>query len=273
MFQKIIKENTKYKLIVEFRNLQIDSDDNSSYFCVAGNNTTEIFGQEAKFYRGGMLQLKQSAILTSKTQEELNSKTMLLRSFLCAVAGRKVSVECRICLSEDLNLKEYIEYEEQQITFPLAQNQKLMLGDYLATDGIHHVREKEKIDSKYYIATQFEGLCHASRADNIKIFRNKNMEGLCSHFRNAKNNLVVNNVTANEYLKDNEFCFRNASEKDRVYFKNSNLKTLEDWTNFFANNDILIEYDSIEETIEEYTEEQQAVYNKLQKLLLYKHYN
>lgn len=39
------------------------------------------------------------------------------------------------------------------------------------------------------------------------------------------------------------------------------------------NNAVIIEYESTEETIEAYTEEQQTVYNKLQKLLLYKHYN
>ncbi len=126
LFQKIIKADTKYKMMVEFRNLEIDSDDNSSYFCVAGNNSAEVFAQDVKYYRGGMLQLKRSVILTSRTQEEINSKTMLLRSFLCAVPGKKVSVECRICLSEDLNLEEYIENEEQIITFPLKQNQKLM---------------------------------------------------------------------------------------------------------------------------------------------------
>lgn len=34
----------------------------------------------------------------------------------------------------------YIAHQEQNITFPLSTGQKLMLGDYLADDGIHHVR-------------------------------------------------------------------------------------------------------------------------------------
>ena len=36
-----------------------------------------------------------------------------------------------------------IEHEEQKITFPLSQGQKMYDGDYLADDGIHHVRKQD----------------------------------------------------------------------------------------------------------------------------------
>ena len=42
---------------------------------------------------------------------------------------------------------------------------------------------------------------------------------------------------------------------------------------YFQDNNMIVEYNLENEEIEKYTEEQQAVYNKLQKLLLYKHYN
>ena len=38
---------------------------------------------------------------------------------------------------------DYIEHEEQKITFPLSEGQKMYDGDYLADDGIHHVRKQD----------------------------------------------------------------------------------------------------------------------------------
>lgn len=274
-FRKNIKANTQYKIIVEFRNIKMDNNDNSSYFCVVGNNVNEIFRGDNKYFRGGILQLKQNIILTSRTQEEINNRKLLLRSFLCAVPGKQVSVECRVSLSKDLNIENYITGESQIITFPLEKNQKLYKGDYLATDGIHHKRKQVRINNtNFSFSMPYLGTFFASSRGGVGlIWDYKNIEGLCTHFKNAHNENIIGNTDARDKLQDNEFNFRNASQKDRVYFKNKAFETIEDWTNFFANNDVLIEYDSIEETIEEYTEEQQAVYNKLQKLLLYKHYN
>lgn len=42
---------------------------------------------------------------------------------------------------------------------------------------------------------------------------------------------------------------------------------------YFQDNNMIVEYNLESEEIEQYTEEQQIVYNKLQKLLLYKHCN
>ena len=267
-FRKNIKANTQYKIIVEFRNIKMDNNDNSSYFCVAGNNTTEIFGQEAKFYRGGMLQLKQSAILTSKTQEELNSKTMLLRSFLCAVAGRKVSVECRICLSEDLNLKEYIEYEEQQITFPLAQNQKLMLGDYLAADGIHHVRKRIILNgTENWQITTTNDLKRFYLSASNTVSDNETINCICSHYHGISRSDMN---TSNGDVISVTGSFINILSKNISALEEFKAYLAEQYTN---NTPVVVEYNLENEEIEEYTEEQQAVYNKLQKLLLYKHYN
>lgn len=272
-FRKNIKANTQYKIIVEFRNIKMDNNDNSSYFCVVGNNVNEIFRGDNKYFRGGILQLKQNIILTSRTQEEINSRKLLLRSFLCAVPGKQVSVECRVSLSKDLNIENYITGESQIITFPLEKNQKLYKGDYLAVDGIHHVKKQIRIcTTNFNTYMPFDGLCFIQKKANID-FNYKNIEGLCTHFKNAHDETITGNTNARDKLQDYQFNFRNGTVKDRVYFKNKAFTTAQDWSNFFENNEVILEYESTEETIEEYTEEQQAVYNKLQKLLLYKHYN
>lgn len=273
LFQKIIKANTKYKLIVEFRNLQIDNDDNSSYFCAVGNNTAEMFGQDVKYYRGGMLQLKQSAILTSRTQEELNSKTMLLRSFLCAVAGRKVSVECRICLSENLDIEEYKTGESQQITFPLTQNQKLYLEDYLEADGIHHKKKQATLNgTENWIRntvsadTQIKTISFFIVMSNIQNTDNSTKGYLCSHFKSF--------TTANIYNLDEEGMWvHNNNFYIRINRERLETEDVEGLKKFLDSNNMNLEYVLVNEEIEEYTEEQKKVYKQLQNLMLYENDN
>lgn len=113
-----------------------------------------------------------------------------------------------------------------------------------------------------------EGLCFIQKKANID-FTYKNIEGLCTHFKNRKDESITANGSAIDNMQDNEFNFRTGSTKDRVYFKNSAFSTSPDWANFFANNEVLLEYEC-EEYIETYTEEQQIAYNKIKELYSYK---
>ena len=164
--------------------------------------------------------------------------------------------------------KKFVVHEEKIVTFPLKEGQRLRLGDYLADDGVHHVRTQIVLSGGIYMPS--EGLCFIQNAQTNGKY--KDLEGLCSHFKNAKDESITANETAAN-LEDGEFNFRAGSVKDRVYFKNSKFKTLTDWQNFFANNDVSLEFNAITEEVESYTEEQQTVRNELKKLILYKGYN
>ena len=52
--------------------------------------------------------------------------------------------------------------------------------------------------------------------------------------------------------------------KDRIYFKNSAFTTLEQWRDFFNNNEVIVEYEC-NEYVEAYTDEQKQVYDELVK--------
>ena len=167
--------------------------------------------------------------------------------------------------------KKFVIHEEQIITFPLKEGQRLHLGDYLSDNGIHHVRKTRRIyvDDFTYSVTEGGLLILSNRAGAIWDYTS--IKGLCTHFKNAEDETItVNGAAAN--LEDGEFNFRAGTTKDRIYFKNSAFTTSTDWRNFFNENEVLLEYECTE-YIEAYTEEQQAVYNELQRLILYKGYN
>ena len=155
--------------------------------------------------------------------------------------------------------------EQQVVTFPLVQGQKLMLGDYLAEDEIHHKRKQIELDyNDYTLQLISAGLCCLT-SNNWDYTTAK---GLCSHFKNAENDSIASNSSASA-LPDGYFNFRMGSTKDRIYFKNSNFATLEDWQNFFNNNNVILEYELAEEEIEAYTEEQQEAYKQICNLKAY----
>lgn len=124
------------------------------------------------------------------------------------------------------------------------------------------------IDIDNYIATMAgKGLLSLSNATEHR-WNYISIKGLCSHFKNANNENITANGPAANNLKDNEFNFRAGATKDRIYFKNSSLKTLDDWKNFFKNNDVMLAYE-VEEEIIPYTQEQQNAFYQLQNIVLY----
>lgn len=166
----------------------------------------------------------------------------------------------------------YIPHEEQAIIFPLTEEQKLYEGSYLAKDGIHQVIKMINIDFDSYTTTMAgEGVLSLSNSSSRR-WNYISIKGWCSHFKNANNENITANGPAVNNLKDNEFNFRAGTAKDRIYFKNSSFKTLDNWKNFFENNNVMLAYEAEEEIIP-YTDEQQTVYNQLQNLSLYEGVN
>lgn len=52
----------------------------------------------------------------------------------------------KVMLSEKES-EDYIPHAEHTVTFPLAEGQRLMDGDYLAEDGVHHVRKQVELQA------------------------------------------------------------------------------------------------------------------------------
>ena len=164
----------------------------------------------------------------------------------------------------------YIEHEEQIITFPLEEGQKMYEGSYSADDGIHHKRKQIELDGTENIkifnwSTPHEKTTMFS-VSNI-ISKKTDSIKLCNYFKVVKN--TVENLN-----KDEEYCLSDITGAIHFSISNEIATTVEQFENWLAQKKqegkpLIVEYDLLEEEIEEYTEEQQEA-NQLQNVIPYK---
>ena len=165
----------------------------------------------------------------------------------------------------------YVEHEEQIITFHLEEGQKMYEGNYSADDGIHHKRKQIELDGTENIkifnwSTPHEKTTMFS-VSNI-ISKKTDSIKLCNYFKVVKN--TVENLN-----KDEEYCLSDITGAIHFSISNEIATTVEQFKNWLAQKkqegkSLIVEYDLLEEEIEEYTEEQQEAYNQLQNAKTYK---
>ena len=231
------------------------------YMCLVTGGGTEPF-QNYQLYKSS---LSQNSKFSVKLNPYLYETTLqhLFRSFLSVSPGNSTSLEVRISLLEENSTETEVKVENQEFVFPLAEGQKLYEGSCLADDGIHHKRKQIEIDiSQFATGMPYKGTFNVS---NNKIrWDYTSVKGICNYFNNAESEQVTENFSASQYINDNEFNFRMGNTKDRIYFKNSAFTTLEQWRDFFNNNEVIVEYEC-NEYVEAYTDEQKQVYDELVK--------
>ena len=143
--------------------------------------------------------------------------------------------------------------QSQVINFPLSEGQRLMLGDYLADDGIHHKRKQIVLDG-----TESWGLYdNNNHIFCIAINNIKRSLCKCSHFKGIESGL-----TSTDYV-----CLVNDYG---IYINNKNITGIENWKEYlleqYANGTPLtVEYDLAEEEIDPYTPKQQTVHDETKK--------
>ena len=152
----------------------------------------------------------------------------------------------------------YEEHKQQTITFPLVEGQKLMEGDYLAEDGVHHVRGQVVVDGT-------ESFDKAELSNNYwRFYRNLNT-------KDDDSNIVIQSNLFRGIAYNN----RNADLNDTVYVSGTNLgintnrvSTVAGLQAIFRETPAILQYELAEEIIDPYTEAQQEAYNKLQNIML-----
>ena len=150
----------------------------------------------------------------------------------------------------------------KQINFPLSEGQKLMKGDYLAKDGIHHKRGQVVFDG-----TENWGIIANAGFILQDVFQIGASGGKCTHF-----------IFSDDYgtWKGNGKCGFNNS--GTFWVQTDAFSTIDEFKLYLANQyttgtPVIVEYELAEEVIEPYTESQQAVYNQLMYLTIYQGYN
>ena len=143
----------------------------------------------------------------------------------------------------------YTPHQEQIITFPLAEGQKLMLGDCLADDGIHHKRKQSVVNS-----------------DTMTTVPNGNKALI--YYPPNKTNKFNNILISSNAIFDKKPQFKSGTVYENlsnVVFVGTQEDTLE--TLQVKYNGSILEYELAEEEIEPYTSEQQVIYDEIKNNL------
>ena len=170
--------------------------------------------------------------------------------------------------------KKFVIHEEQIIPFPLKEGQLLHAGDYLTSDGVHHVKQTCVFDGTENIIIAYND----ETIDSFRIAINSKYNQMlsyqtddkCSHFKNLGHTPAWGRQ-ANTFALSSEGYLYIFFEKNKI----TSETEAKNWITEQYNNGTPLTAEGTleEEYVESYTEEQQAVYNELQRLILYKGYN
>lgn len=160
----------------------------------------------------------------------------------------------------------YTQHHEQTFTFPLG-NEKLMLGDYLADDGIHHVRGQEVYNGSEDWIIRSDTSTNDFLCCRISGYLKDTWKSifLCSHFEVKKSADSTHNnirlVNADSYGA-------------QITISRNIAATVNDFKNWLTeqynnNSPVIVEYELNEEVIVPYTSAQQTAYNQIKQALSY----
>lgn len=174
-------------------------------------------------------------------------------------------------LQEGSTATDYVEHQEQIVTFPLAEGQKLMKGDYLASDGIHHVRKQMELDGTDFslYSNQVAGrtIYMISALSNNNNFKTYDSSILCNILKQGTssngNNYLNNNGSSGSLYVSIENSILGITDKS------TNEEKLQAFQNLIAETGFVYEGELVEEETEAYIEEQQEAYNQISNLKAY----
>ena len=166
---------------------------------------------------------------------------------------------------------EYVKHEQQLITFPLAEGQRLMKDDYLAADGIHHVKKQiELVGTENWFkneTTKIFGFALSDIKTEGAFNSSARIVVMSNYFKAAKYYQL--------YYGEVDEAISGHDSSQAVELRATRFTTIEELKTWLteqkeAGTPVIVEYELAEEEIEPYTEEQQEAYDKLQNVLSYK---
>ena len=147
---------------------------------------------------------------------------------------------------------EFQEQEKQEFVFPLTEGQVLREGDYLAEDGIHHIRKQTSFDGTENWAFNSEYECVTINILVLGFQVGANANIISNRFKvDSKGKEGINYISSN-----------------LLYVKIDGLTTLEEYKAKFAEweeegEPFTIEGNALEMTVTAYTPEQQKAYDEI----------
>lgn len=228
-------------------------------FSTNNNLLSQIYVYEYKEDYSYNLTTNKGILLSDYLTTEVNTKYIKIRP-----ANFTPDYNLNIQLEKGTTATPFVPFAENTATFPLAQGQKLMLGDTLEDDGVHHKRKQiildGSVDENYY-----------SYGSNQRFYMN--VSDFTSPVITIIANILCNKlitVAKNDLVNTNYAISGSDENGHQILFRiDTSITTVEELKTWLSNNPITIEYELAEETIDLYTEEQQTAYNNLQKMQSY----
>lgn len=263
-FKNIIKLKTSYKLLVEFRNINMSGSSNEDYMCITTGSGSEPF-VNCQFYKNDLSKnLRYSKKLNPYPYD--TNITHLFRSFLSVSPGNSTSLEVRVSLMEENSTQTDVVVDNQEFVFPLSEGQKFCEGDYLAEDGIHHKRKKIELDG-----TENWFQHPTSKVFSLSV-SDIDVEGAFNS--SAKIIVMSNYFKASKYYQlyygevDEAISGHNSNQA--IEIRATRFATIDNLKTWLAQkkaeeNPVIVEYDLKEEETEAYTDEQKQVYDEIVK--------
>ena len=266
-FRNIIKENTDYKLLVEWRNVNITGSTGADYFCVSTGGGSEPFVNKNISYKY-LLEHSSYSVILNHYYASTPSYQHLLRSFLSISAGNSSSLEIRISIVEENSTSTDVKVGFQEYVFPLEEGQRLYEGSCLSDDGIHHKRKRIEPDEtcNWFI----NNISSETQNDTISFgFSVSNIVKTSSNSSDCISNYFKGGITSKVYNVDEESTWTNAGNIyiriNRDELESEDISGLNKWINKKKSegNPLIIEYKLSKEEIEPYTAAQQEVHDNI----------
>ena len=250
-FFKNIKANTNYTL----------------YLNILKNTANNIitFNPDKTIWNAGFnIQAGKTGVVVNniKTKEDLSSALYdLWFSHINTITGE---FEAQIMICEGAKTdNNYVKYEQQLITFPLAQGQKLYDKDYPASDGIHHKRKQIELDG----TENWQENINYTTDDLLvaQVFITDTKTGTSNVLSNIATYYATSTMINTIRFATNFLCFTLNKQEFPT------IEAFKTWLSEQKTNGtpVIVEYELTEEEIEPYTPEQQEAYDKLQNVLSY----
>ena len=168
-----------------------------------------------------------------------------------------------IQIEESSTATNYIAHQGKTYNFPLSAGQKLMQGDYLASDGIHHVKAQVVLNGT-------EPWTNKNITDNNLLFSTSKID----HIFNANNLSPISNYFKNEdYLWSTDvegirlfdliYGLRIRIDKQLLSDITTPQNAIDSLKTWLSTHNVTVEYELAEETVEQYTSAQKAVYDEI----------
>ena len=169
------------------------------------------------------------------------------------------------------------EHKQQIIVFPFKKGQRLMEGDYLAEDGIHHKRKQILIDNNKTVWS-------AALQDNGLVLTNIAVAGITTEYYDKTPlrfcNLFKNFYSLGNMQNDNLNTVGCALYSQQIWIRSENIYgiTTEDSAetriskvkSYLEKQNLIAEYELAEEEVEPYTEAQKEAWKQIKNAISYK---